>query len=193
MRINSPGGFVTEGAAIYNALVAHDGEVTTQVDGLAASAAADVLMAGVKRRALGPAAFVMIHNAWGCCCGDQNDMLAYAEVLEAMDSMQRRIMTAVTGMSEDELIPMLEKDTWMDAETALEKGFLTEIGNAPEAASSDSEALAYARSFGLEGFEHVPAALKAPAAGPKPAKPPATQFPLAEDLERRLALSMADH
>lgn len=155
VRINSPGGVVTEGIAIYNALRAYGGKVTCQVDGLAASAASEILMASNRRIAAGPGAFVMIHNAWGLAIGGSDDIRSYADVLDKMDAQLVETYVRASGMSEADVRSAMAAETWYTAAEALEAGLLTEV--------LDAEAetvMAAARGFDLSGFAGLPAALR---------------------------------
>lgn len=155
VRINSPGGVVTEGMAIYNALNERRASVTTQVDGLAASVAADILLGGGKRRASGPGAYVMTHKAWGLAIGNDDECRAVADTLTKMDSARIDIYAAALAMSADDVRAKFfgAKDAWHTAADALAAGFIAEIGG--EAA----EAEAMARAFNLAAYANAPDAL----------------------------------
>lgn len=120
--MNSPGGDLFEGIAIYNLLRLHSGKVTVKVLGLAASAASVIAMAGDIVE-MGAGSFIMIHNAWVCACGNRNDFRAIAEYLEPFDAALRDVYAARTGLPDSELDEMLNRETFLDAKTAIEKGF----------------------------------------------------------------------
>lgn len=120
--INSPGGDVFEGIAIYNLLRMHQGEITVQIVGLAASAASIIAMAG-DRIEIARGGFVMIHNAWVCTCGNRHDMRDVADYLEPFDAALREVYAARTGLADDEIEALMDAETWMTATTAVEKGF----------------------------------------------------------------------
>lgn len=167
VRINSPGGLVTEGLAIYNALLNYSGKVTTQVDGLAASIASVIMMAGETRRAASDKALVMIHNAWGLAIGDHSDMRRTADLLQKMDGQIAGTYAARGGGTKDEFLAAMAVETWYDSAEAVAAGLLTEVlgGDAAEAVNS-------ARMFDLSGFANLPKALRA-SATPAPAATPA--------------------
>ncbi len=98
VRINSPGGNVFDGLAIYNALRAHPGGVTTVVDGLAASAASFIALAG-SRCEMSPQSMMMVHNAWGVAVGNRHDMTSTAGILAKLDSQLAGMYAAKSGAS----------------------------------------------------------------------------------------------
>lgn len=126
VHINSPGGDVMAGAEIYSALREHSmnglGKVTVIVTALAASAASVIAMAGDEIW-ISPVAYMMIHNPWSFAMGDAKEMRKTARTLEEIGegiitAYQRR-----TGKSRDQLKRMLENETWMSAQTAVDEGF----------------------------------------------------------------------
>ena len=126
VHINSPGGDVMAGAEIYSALREHSmnglGKVTVVVTALAASAASVIAMAGDEIW-ISPVAYMMIHNPWSFAMGDAKEMRKTARTLEEIGegiitAYQRR-----TGKSRDQLKRMLENETWMSAQTAVDEGF----------------------------------------------------------------------
>ena len=192
VRINSPGGVVTEGMAIYNALVEHGqekGKVTTQVDGVAASIAADILCAGDERLALGEGAFVMIHKAWGLAIGNADELEAYIPTLRKMDKAQARIFGKTLSLSDEEIEAAMSKDTWFDAEEAQAAGFITGV-------KGDKGAQALARSFDYSAYgDNVPNALAKRQAHFDDGAPDdaVVQIPAASDAacERRMRFALA--
>lgn len=197
VRINSPGGLVTEGMAMFNALVAHRGRVTTQVDGIAASIASVVMMAGKERQALGQGATVMIHNAWGFAIGDHRDMEGTAQLLAQMDGQIAGIYASHGTIDKDAALAAMADETWYTAETALAAGFLTSVLNAPE-----DDVQNCIRTFDLQGFANVPKALiqnerrsLEPAPAPEPAPEPVIETPVAfgtDDMARRLRFATTE-
>ncbi|WP_167450631.1 head maturation protease, ClpP-related [Xenorhabdus ehlersii] len=122
VNINSPGGDVFEGIAIYNLLRNHSGKVTVNVLGLAASAASIIAMAGDEIN-IGRGAFLMIHNAWTCCCGNKNDLIAVAEALKPFDDSLVDIYSARTGIDKDTITNMMDNETFISHTDALSQGF----------------------------------------------------------------------
>ncbi|TWG91747.1 ATP-dependent protease ClpP protease subunit [Mesorhizobium sp. J18] len=122
VRINSPGGDMFEGIAIYNLLRAHRAKVTVEVLGWAASAASIIAMAGdVIRMGLG--SFMMVHNAWGMVIGNRHDMREAASLFDGFDSALADIYEARTGMARVEIERLMDAGTFMTAAQAVECGF----------------------------------------------------------------------
>lgn len=126
VRINSYGGEVAEGLAIYNLLKSYAGEVTTICDGFACSAASVVFMAGAKR-IMPRSSLLMIHNAWTRASGDAEDLRKAADDLEKITQPSVEIYTSVSNLDADEIKAMMDAETWFDADEALGYGFATEI------------------------------------------------------------------
>lgn len=122
VRINSPGGDMFEGIAIYNLLRAHRAKVMVEVLGWAASAASIIAMAGdVIRMGLG--SFMMVHNAWGMVIGNRHDMREAASLFDGFDSALADIYEARTGMARVEIERLMDAGTFMTAAQAVECGF----------------------------------------------------------------------
>ena len=135
--INSYGGEVKEGLAIYNALKRHKAKVTTYCDGFACSAASVVFMAG-DERVMSNASLLMIHNAWLYTAGDSNQLRKDADNLETITQASiNAYMTCIT-VSEEELKTMMDDETWISAGDALAMGFATSIVNDEQTAVSQS-------------------------------------------------------
>lgn len=128
VNINSPGGDMFEGLAIYNLLREHPAEVTIKVMGVAASAASIIAMAG-DNVSMGTGSIMMIHNAWGLVIGNRHDFADAANVFETFDISMASIYAARTGMKEDDILAMLDgpsrnsDGTYMTAAEAIDKGF----------------------------------------------------------------------
>lgn len=122
VSINSPGGDFFEGVAIYNLLRAHPAKVTVQVMGIAASAASVIAMAG-DEILMGDGAFLMIHNAWAVAIGNRHDMAAAAETLTPFDAAMADVYAARSKLSADEAAALMDKETWINANQAIEDGF----------------------------------------------------------------------
>lgn len=135
LHINSPGGSVFDGVAIYNGLVRHKAKVTTFIDGLAASIASIIALAG-ERVVMAENALFMIHNPWGGVQGDAADMRKMADVLDKIRDTLVNTYEARTSMSRDELVALLDAETWYDAAEALAAGFVDEIAGAQRVAAS---------------------------------------------------------
>lgn len=144
VRINSPGGSVPDGIAIYNALRRHPANVTTYIDAEAASIASVIALAGDKCVMAENAVF-MIHDPWSCCQGSAEDMRKEAAVLDVFKGMIVTAYVDKTGMSADEISTMMTDETWMDAATAKAFGFIDAIGTESkiQACKFDHKSLGY--------------------------------------------------
>jgi ATP-dependent Clp protease, protease subunit len=157
VEINSPGGDMFEGLAIYNILREHQAEVTVKVMGLAASAASVIAMAG-DRVTMGLGSFLMIHNAWGVVVGNRNDMRSAAEVFDQFDGAMADIYAARTGRKTDEIAAMMDAETWLNAREAKARGFADDLMDdpAPEGASARADVSARRRLDALLAKQGVP-------------------------------------
>jgi ATP-dependent Clp endopeptidase proteolytic subunit ClpP len=129
MHINSPGGDVFDGIAIYSALKAHPAHVTAIVDGLAASAASFIALAADKV-CMAENAFMMIHKAWGCAVGNQDDMLDMASTLGKLDGQLASIYAGKTGKSAPDCLALMKgtvDGTWFTASEAKDAGLIDAI------------------------------------------------------------------
>ena len=150
LRLNSPGGDVFDGITIYNALREHPAKVTTQVDGLAASIASVIAMAGDEIR-MSENAFMMIHNAWALIAGNAEDMRKLADTLDKIDATLVKTYQDKTGATQRDLRAMMAAETWLTANDALAKGFCDVIGDPAEVKAR----------FDLSKFANVPHAVAA--------------------------------
>lgn len=150
VRVNSPGGDVFDGVAIYNQLLQHKATVNVFIDGLAASIASVIAMAG-NTITIAENAMVMVHNPWSFAMGEAKDFRKMADTLDQIRGAILTTYTNKTGLSEADVIALLDAETWMDAKTAKEKGFATAISSA----STSSDASAQAR-FDLSQFRNAP-------------------------------------
>ncbi|QQV08818.1 head maturation protease, ClpP-related [Acinetobacter johnsonii] len=122
VNINSPGGDVFEGLAIYNLLREYKGHVTVRVLGVAASAASFIAMAADEIQ-IARAGFFMIHNAWTGVWGNRNDLRETAEFLEQIDDTIADIYHVKSGLSMDELKADMDKERWINGRDAIDSGF----------------------------------------------------------------------
>lgn len=141
VMINSPGGDMFEGIAIYNLLREHDGEVTVKIVSLAASAASIIAMAG-DRIEIGAASFLMIHQCWVCACGNADDMLATAAWLQPFDFAMAEVYAWRSGQSADDCAAWMKAETYMSGALAIERGFADALLAADAVADSGAEARA---------------------------------------------------
>lgn len=122
VNINSPGGDVFEGLAIYNLLREYKGHVTVRVLGVAASAASFIAMAADEIQ-ISRAGFFMIHNAWTGLWGNRNDLRETADFLEQIDDTIADIYHVKSGLSMDELKADMDKERWINGRDAIDSGF----------------------------------------------------------------------
>ena len=145
LRLNSPGGSVFDAVAIYNALQRHAGTVTVSIDGIAASAASYIAMAG-DEIVMPENAFLMIHDPSGMVMGTASDMRSMAEALEKIGASLLRGYAAKSGKPEAEIAILMAKETWLDASEALEMGF----------ADTMSGPVKIAANFDVSRFQNAP-------------------------------------
>jgi ATP-dependent Clp protease protease subunit len=158
--INSPGGSVFDGLAIYNSLRQHPANVTVKVMGVAASAASFIAMAG-DRIVMPENAFLMVHNPMGAVFGNADEMRDWADTLDKIAASLVGIYVARTGKDEKEIKDLLDAETWLTAAEAVEMGFADEM---------EAE-MKIAASFDVEQLPvNIRAAFQA--AEPEPTDPP---------------------
>ncbi len=155
VRINSPGGLVHEGMSIFNHLVEHDAGVTVKVDGLAASMASMIALAG-DRIVMGTGSMMMIHNPWSFSWGDANDLRKTANVLEKIQGQCVGLYAEHTGLSPIEIAKMMADETWMTDEEAVELGFADETVGEDDDEETDGDEPADLMRFDLSIFQNVP-------------------------------------
>lgn len=138
LRINSPGGEIVEGSAIYNALSRHPGGVTVHIDALAASMASVIAMAG-NPVYMADNALLMIHNPWTLAAGEAKDLRKQADLLDTMKSNLIRAYKKKSGLEEKEIAKLMDEETWLDATEAAALGFIDAIEDGVPAAASAKE------------------------------------------------------
>nr|DAF87584.1 MAG TPA: putative ATP dependent Clp protease [Siphoviridae sp. ctkkB9] len=124
--INSPGGDCVAAAQIYNMLMDYKGNVTVKIDGIAASAASVIAMAGTKVL-MSPVSMMMIHNPMTVAFGDSAEMQKAIEMLASVKDSIINAYEIKTGLSRTKLSHLMDAETWMDANKAVELGFADEI------------------------------------------------------------------
>ena len=140
--INSPGGDCIAASQIYSMLMDYKGDVTVKIDGIAASAASVIAMAGTKVF-MAPTALMMIHNPATGAFGDHVDM---QKAIEMLDEVKESIINAYelrTGLSHAQLSHMMDDTTWMNAKKAIELGFADELLKDEKRQEPKSEAYAF--------------------------------------------------
>jgi ATP-dependent protease ClpP protease subunit len=164
LRVNSPGGDVFDGVAIFNSLRQHGAQIVTHVDGLAASIASVIALAGDEVR-MAPNAFFMIHNPWSITLGNAKEHRKVADTLDKIAAgALLSTYQAKTGLDAETLETWMDEETWLDAEESREAGFADVV---EEAAPADARAVL---PFDLGAFARVPDGLRwqAPADGLTP-------------------------
>lgn len=131
VSINSPGGDFFEGLAIYNLLREHPHKVTVKVVGLAASAASVIAMAGDEIQ-VARSGFLMIHNAWSVVIGNRHDLRSAAEVMDQFDASMAELYSQAAGITTKQAAALMDAETWMTGQAALDAGFATSLLAADE-------------------------------------------------------------
>ena len=162
LRLNSPGGSVFDAVAIYNALKRHEGEITVWIDGIAASAASYIAMAG-DTIVMPENAFLMIHDPSGLVTGTAEDMRSTAEALDKVKGSLIQGYTAKSGKPDDEIAALMAAETWLDTKDALDLGFIDRI----------AEPVKLAASFDVARYRNAPPELVEAAS--EPDEPPASE------------------
>lgn len=140
--INSPGGDVFEGRAIMAALRRFDGDTIAHIDSLCASAATSIALA-CDRVEMSDGAMFMIHNANGWAYGDKSDMRETADLLEKIEQSIVNDYTTKTGKPAEEIIAMMDAETWMTAQEALDRGFIDAVVTGKQGTSNVWNLAAY--------------------------------------------------
>ena len=144
--INSPGGDMFEGIAIYNRLQEHSHQVTTKVLGMAASAASVVFLAG-KKREVASSAFLMIHNCWTCLAGNRNYLRDIADDMEEFDAAMADLYAETSGQSADDMADLMDDETYIRGKRAVELGLATGLLSSTEVTERETEDAAQANAL----------------------------------------------
>jgi ATP-dependent protease ClpP protease subunit len=148
LRLNSPGGSVFDAVAIYNALKRHPGEITVWIDGIAASAASYIAMAG-DELVMPENAFLMIHDPSGLVMGTAAEMREMADTMDKIAGSMIRGYAGRSGRAEEEIAALMAAETWFDAEAAIATGLATRM----------VEPVRIAASFDIASFRNAPPVL----------------------------------
>lgn len=181
--INSPGGDCVAAAQIYNMLMDYKGNVTVKIDGIAASAASVIAMAGTKVL-VSPVSMLMIHNPMTAAFGNSEEMQKAIEMLSSVKDSIINAYEIKTGLSRAKLSHLMDAETWMDANKAVELGFADEImqrGTESEDAPVPTVSMLYSKANVVNSLMEKTAAKCA--ITPKP-----TRTQKADDLMDRLNL-----
>lgn len=138
--INSYGGEVAEGVAIYNALKRHKAKVRTICDGFACSIASVIFMAG-EERIMNEASMLMIHNAWTFAEGNATELRKQADDLDKITKLSVETYKAHSNLTEDEIVALMDAETWILPSEAVEYGFATSIAKAEKGNASQNAML----------------------------------------------------
>jgi ATP-dependent protease ClpP protease subunit len=163
VRINSPGGSCFEGATIYNLLRSCGLPVTTVVDGLAASAASVIAMAGDKIQ-MGTGTMLMIHEAWMMTAGSANDLRKEADILDKITAQMVGIYSKRSGSDPAKIAELVAAETWLTAQEAIDLNF------ADEMTSEQGDTASIAAAYDLSVFANTPESLIPAAAEPEAAE-----------------------
>lgn len=136
--INSPGGDCVAAAQIYNMLSNYKGKVTVKIDGIAASAASVIAMAGTEVL-MSPVSMLMIHNPMTIAMGDHAEMQKAIDMLAEVKESIINAYSFKTGLSRAKLSHLMDAETWMDANKAVELGFADDILNRPKSKAVSEE------------------------------------------------------
>lgn len=152
LHINSPGGSIFEGIAIFNALKYHPASITVHIDGVAASMASVIAMVG--NPVIMPAnSFMMIHKPWAVAGGDADDMRDFAELLDKTEAVLIPAYAAKTGLTREVIAGMLKEETWMDGTQCVSLGFADQLIPAVQT-------MARIDSKRIEEYENMPENLR---------------------------------
>lgn len=174
VHVNSPGGDIFDGLAIYQALKDHPAAVTVHIDGLAASIASVIAMAGDKV-VMAPKASMMVHDGWTVSAGNAKDMRKTADLLDKQSDIIASVYADKTGQPADFWRGVMADDAWYNAEEALAAGLVDEIEGKPAPAEEPFDLTVFAHA----GRDNAPAPpLKPQDKAPEPVvEPPAPEPP----------------
>ncbi|MBL4744220.1 MAG: Clp protease ClpP [Cycloclasticus sp.] len=148
VRINSPGGDVFDGMAIYNALKDHPAQITTRIEGIAASMASIIALAGdADKRQIAKSASYMIHNPWSFYGGDYREAEKAADLMKRLAAQLAEIYADATGAKQADIQALMDSETWFFGKEAVESSFMSNV--------SDKGAAQTAK-FDLSMFAHAP-------------------------------------
>ena len=154
LRLNTPGGSVFDGMAIYNAIKQHKSKIIAHVDGLAASIASVIAMA-CDEIIMGEGSFLMIHEPWSLCAGSADDMRKEADLLDKVSATILSVYMNRSNKKEEEVCAMMAEETWLNAQEAVDAGFADSVDN-----KKDEKAQSKSAAFNLSAFANVPEQLK---------------------------------
>ncbi|MCV4287013.1 ATP-dependent Clp protease proteolytic subunit [Pseudomonas capsici] len=136
--INSPGGDMFEGIAIYNCLKQHSHKVTTKVLGMAASAASIIYLAGSDRQ-VASSAFLMIHNCWTFLAGNRHYLRDVASDMEEFDAAMADLYAETSGQTSEDMAELMDDETYIRGKRAVELGLATSVLSSTEITERETE------------------------------------------------------
>ncbi|WP_437228783.1 head maturation protease, ClpP-related [Planctomicrobium sp. SH661] len=152
VRMNSYGGEVFEGLTMYNLLKDHPASIHMHIDGVAASIASIIAMAG-DTISMAAGSYLMIHNPWTVAVGEAGDLRHSADLLDSLTDTLAEVYASRSGKTKGEFLDLMAKETWIDAEKAVSLGLATEV-------SSNKQAIVNSLSPKLYSLETVPDGLR---------------------------------
>lgn len=188
VRLNSGGGFVWDGVAIYNSLLAHAGKVTMMIDGIAASAASVIAMAGSKI-VMGDGAQMMIHDPSAITWGTASDHQQSADALNRLGDQMAAVYAGRTGKTTDEMRTLMLAETWFSAEEAINAGLADETVAPAEKIAATAKA--GVTKFDYHLYKRAPAFVMSVGQRPLPPKPERTAQMLTKEEQAALDAAAA--
>ena len=155
VKINSPGGDVFEAQAIHNILKTHGAEIITRNDALSASAATIINEAGSNRQAFSNS-ILMYHNPWTYSYGEAKDLRKTADMLDTVKETIINVYEKKAKMEREEISVMMDDETWLTAQEALERGFIDEIIDEPVKEDSIEEVQNFMKGPIMDKFKNFP-------------------------------------
>lgn len=154
LKVNSLGGEVFDGLAIYNQLKNHSARKVVEIDGVAASMASILAMAGDEIH-MPEASWMMIHNPWGFGIGESDDIRALADLLDKQKAALVNIYADRTGVAAAKVAELMDAETWMSGKEAVDLGFATSVTGKKKQTKAAAKTLASARRFGFSSLPQV--------------------------------------
>jgi ATP-dependent protease ClpP protease subunit len=192
VRINSPGGEVFDGFAIFNALKNHPAQVHVQIDGLAASIASVIAMSG-DLITVGDGAMLMIHDPWSLAMGDADDMRAAADMLDKVKVGIAQAYVNRTGLDAAEIDAMMTAETWFTADEAVAQGFADERTRDTEPAIPPEPAARFNWAMAMAKYHNTPQSFNTPqASADLPKSAPAGAMPKEAIMTTQASASVQD-
>ena len=165
LHINSPGGDVFEARAMVSAVRAYSGKVVAYVDGLAASAATYLALAGAQTH-IAEGGMFMVHNSWTLAWGNKSELRDTADLLDKIDGTIAADYARKTGATAEQIVAWMDAETWFTAAEALDARFVDSVITAPPAEGNQASA----GRWNLSAYAHAPHLPEPAPAGPTAAE-----------------------